>query len=120
LLGYLNPEALGWARASAQLCARTADAIARIGRQLKLDETDSAYGIHLIANATMLRALRAISSERGRDPAKFALLAIGGNGRCTPRTLAEAGGLTHVVVPAGCGVVQRAGHAVRGCRKSSS
>jgi len=108
LLGYLNPEALVGGELPLNF-ARARDAIARIGRQLKLDETDSAYGIHLIANATMLRALRAISSERGRDPAKFALLAIGGNGPVHAATLAEAGGLTHVVVPPVAGLFSALG-----------
>ncbi len=57
----------------------------------------------------MLRALRAISSERGRDPAKFVLFAIGGNGPVHAATLAEAGGLTHVVVPPVAGLFSALG-----------
>ncbi len=108
LLGYLNAEALVGGELPLNY-GKAREAVARIGRQLELDETDAAYGIHLIANATMLRALRAISSERGRDPAKFKLLAIGGNGPVHAATLAEAGGLTHVVVPPVAGLFSALG-----------
>ena len=108
LLGYLNAEALVGGELALNF-GKAREAIGRIGRQLKLDETDTAYGIHLIANATMLRALRAISSERGRDPAKFILFAIGGNGPVHAATLAEAGDLTHVVVPPVAGLFSALG-----------
>ena len=36
--------------------------------------------MHGLANATMMRALRAVSSEKGRDPRDFALVAYGGSG----------------------------------------
>jgi N-methylhydantoinase A len=108
LLGYLNAEALVGGELPLNFDKARA-AVKQIGRGLKLDETDTAYGIHQIANATMLRALRAISSERGRDPAKFILLAIGGNGPVHAASLAEAGGLTHVVVPPVAGLFSALG-----------
>ena len=108
LLGYLNAEALVGGELPLDF-ESARKAIVQIGEHLELDETDTAYGIHLIANATMLRALRAISSERGRDPAKFILFAIGGNGPVHAATLAEAGGLTHVVVPPVAGLFSALG-----------
>ncbi len=41
---------------------------------------EAAAGIHAIANARMTRALRSVSSEKGRDPREFALIAYGGAG----------------------------------------
>ena len=41
---------------------------------------EAAYGAHLIAASNMMRAIRAVSSERGRDPREYALFAFGGNG----------------------------------------
>jgi N-methylhydantoinase A len=108
LLGYLNADALVGGELPLNF-GKARESIGRIGGQLKLDVTETAYGIHLIANATMLRALRAISSERGRDPAKFILFAIGGNGPVHAATLAEAGGLTHVVVPPVAGLFSALG-----------
>ncbi|HEV7821065.1 MAG TPA: hydantoinase/oxoprolinase family protein [Burkholderiales bacterium] len=108
LLGYLHADALVGGELPLNF-GKARESISRIGGQLNLDVTEAAYGIHQIANATMLRALRAISSERGRDPAKFVLFAIGGNGPVHAATLAEAGGLTHVVVPPVAGLFSALG-----------
>jgi N-methylhydantoinase A len=47
---------------------------------LGLDLLQAAEGIHRIANSRMMRALRSVSTERGRDPRDFILLAFGGSG----------------------------------------
>lgn len=108
LLGYLNPEALvGGDLAIDSDAARTA--IAGIGRHLGLDATDTAYGIHQIANARMMRALSAVSSERGLDPALFAMLAFGGNGGVHACSLAETLGITRVLVPPAAGLFSALG-----------
>ena len=108
LLGYLNPEALvGGDLAIDSDAARTA--IAGIGRHLGLDTTDTAYGIHQIANARMMRALSAVSSERGLDPALFAMLAFGGNGGVHACSLAETLGITRVLVPPAAGLFSALG-----------
>ena len=108
VLGYLNPRALVGGELALNF-GKAQDAIAALGRELDLDITDAAYGIHTIANAAMLRALRGISSERGRDPSRFPLLAIGGNGPVHAAGLAEAGGMTHVVVPPVAGLFSALG-----------
>jgi len=71
--------------------------------------TDVAYGIHKIGNATMMRALSSVSSERGQDPAKFTLLAMGGNGAVHAGDLAETLGLTRIVVPPAAGLFSAVG-----------
>jgi len=108
LLGYLNPSAL----VSGELAVDFAAArgvVSGLATRLGLDETDTAYGIHLIANAAMLRALRGVSSERGQDPARFALLAIGGNGPVHATSLAESAGMGHVIVPPVAGLFSALG-----------
>src|SRR6185503_19163382 len=67
------------------------------------------YGIHLIANANMMRALRAVTSERGRDPAQFGLLAIGGNGGVHAANLAESLNVRRIVVPPVAGLFSALG-----------
>src|SRR6185503_18987745 len=67
------------------------------------------YGIHLIANANMMRALRAVTSERGRDPAQFGLLAIGGNGGVHAANLAENLNVTRIIVPPVAGLFSALG-----------
>src|SRR5216684_865862 len=52
----------------------------KIARPLGMSLEEAAYGAHLIAASNMIRALKAVSSERGRDPREYALVAFGGNG----------------------------------------
>ena len=58
-----------------------------------------ARGIVAVANATMERALRVISVERGHDPRDFALVCFGGAGGLHAADLARALGLVRVIVP---------------------
>jgi N-methylhydantoinase A len=60
---------------------------------------DLASGIVAVANATMERALRVISVERGYDPRDFTLISFGGAGGLHAADLARALGLKGVVVP---------------------
>jgi N-methylhydantoinase A len=62
-----------------------------------------------VVNAEMLRALRVISVERGRDPRDFALIAFGGAGPLHACTLAEELGIETVLVPAAAGVLSGLG-----------
>ncbi|MEX2642674.1 MAG: hydantoinase/oxoprolinase family protein, partial [Acetobacterales bacterium] len=73
-LGYINPGSLvgGDLKVNA---GKAKAAIEALGEKLGLDATACAWGIHRIANANMMRALRGVSTERGRDPRNFALFA---------------------------------------------
>jgi N-methylhydantoinase A len=51
-------------------------------------------------NATMEKAIRVVSVERGRDPRDYALVAFGGAGGLHACALAEALGIPQVIVPA--------------------
>ena len=70
---------------------------------------DAAFGIHRVANATMARALRAVSSERGRDPRQFALMVFGGSGPVHAATLARSLDISTIVVPPVAGVFSALG-----------
>src|SRR5208283_455439 len=59
-----------------------------------------AAGVVRVVNATMEKAIRVVSIERGRDPRDFALVAFGGAGGLHACALAEALGIPHVIVPA--------------------
>jgi N-methylhydantoinase A len=52
----------------------------------------------------MVRVVRAVSSERGRDPRGFALIVFGGNGPLHGALVAEELGVTRVTVPANPGL----------------
>src|SRR5262249_22423371 len=76
------------------------DAIkSQIADPLGLDTYEAAYGITQIANAAMMRALRAVSTERGRDPRDFTLVCFGGAGPIHAAALAEDMEIARVLVP---------------------
>ncbi len=99
------------------------EAIARIAEPLGLTTAEAADGIHRIANARMTRALRSVSSERGRDPREFAIIAYGGSGPVHAGGLADDLGVTTIVVPPVAGLFSAVGllfarpefHEVRSC-----
>src|SRR5579863_6269992 len=59
-----------------------------------------AGGVIRVVNATMEKAIRVVSIERGRDPRDFALVAFGGAGGLHACALAEALSIPRVIVPA--------------------
>jgi N-methylhydantoinase A len=68
-----------------------------------------AQGVIDVVNAEMLRALRLVSVERGRDPRDFALVAFGGAGPLHACELADELGIRKVLVPATAGVLSALG-----------
>ena len=99
LLGYLDPAARLGDRIRIDLAAARA-AIAPIADALALDPIGAALGIVRVANATMARALRRVTVERGVDGRDATLLAFGGGGPMHAAGLADAYGLDSIVVPA--------------------
>jgi len=73
--------------------------VGELAGELGLTEEAVAEGVLRVANATMERAIKVITLERGRDPRGHALLSFGGAGGLHAASLAEALGLTRVVVP---------------------
>jgi N-methylhydantoinase A len=75
-------------------------AIARdLAEPLRCSVEAAAFGMLRLASATMMRAIRAVSVERGRDPRQFALLAFGGNGPLFAAGIAAELGIGRVIVP---------------------
>ena len=98
-LGYLNPEyLLGGAFPIDSEAAKRA-LVDRIGIPLGLSEMEAAHGVHMVANSNMGRALRSVSSERGRDPRKFTLVAFGGGGPIHASGLADMLGVSKIIIP---------------------
>ena len=99
LLGYLNPQHLlaGDFPIDAELARRYITD--NVAGPLNMSDVEAAHGIHLLVNSNMGRALRAVSSERGRDPRRFDLICFGGGGPVHAAGLAEMLDITRVVVP---------------------
>jgi N-methylhydantoinase A len=104
ILGYLNPDYLvgGELPLNAARSRRLfADIIAA---PLAIDLAEAAYGAYRIAISRMIRAIRAVSSERGRDPRAFTLFAFGGNGPLFAAGMAGELAMTKIVVPPAAGL----------------
>jgi N-methylhydantoinase A len=104
VLGYLNPDHLagGTVRLHAE---KSRDALAaQIAVPLRMSVEQAAYGAHVIAASNMMRAIKAVSSERARDPRDYALVGFGGNGPLFAATMALALGMTRVIIPPSAGV----------------
>src|SRR5215468_5421345 len=99
VLGYINPEQLvgGAVKLNAEKARRVFEE--RVARPLGLSADRAAYGAHQIAASNMIRAIKAVSTERGRDPREFALFAFGGNGPLFACGMAAALGMRRIVVP---------------------
>jgi N-methylhydantoinase A len=108
LLGYLNPQALCGGELPIER-DRARAAVDALAQQLGVSAVDAAYGIHLIVNSNMMRALHGVSTERGQDTSRFGLLAIGGNGGVHATSLAEALRIRRVVIPPVAGLFSALG-----------
>lgn len=99
ILGFINPTALAGGglpvrRELAEQALRT-----EVAGPLGIGLEEAAWGVHRVANATMARALRAVSTERGHDPRSLHMLAFGGNGPVHAATLARLLDIRHLLVP---------------------
>ncbi len=98
ILGYLDPATrLG---DTIVLDVGLAErALAPIADALGMGMVETALGVVTVANATMARALRRVTVERGIDGRDCALIAFGGGGPMHGAGLAEMYGIGRVVIP---------------------
>ena len=80
----------------------------RAAAEAAFDGIDPAEAIAVV-NAEMLRALRVVSVERGRDPRDFALVAFGGAGPLHACAIADELEMRTVLVPDAAGVLSALG-----------
>jgi N-methylhydantoinase A len=99
VVGYMNPKVI--AGSTLQVNRQPAwDAIkTEIADPLEIETYQAAYGITQIANSAMMRALRAVSTERGRDPRDYTLVSFGGAGPIHAAALAENIEIAKVLIP---------------------
>jgi len=71
----------------------------RVAIPLGMNLLEAAAGIIEVANATMVRAIKLISVERGYDPHDFTLIAFGGAGPLHAIQLAEELEFPSVIIP---------------------
>ena len=85
LLGYLNPHALLGGSLSIDTDFARQVFETEVAAPLGLPVYEAAYGVHRIGVANMVRVVKAVSSERGRDPRTFSLVALAATGQSTRR-----------------------------------
>lgn len=84
-------------------------AVETLAGEVGLSREEAARGILDVADAAMVRAIKVISVRRGHDPRDFALVSFGGAGGLHACRLAEALGMSRVVVPANPGLLSAYG-----------
>jgi N-methylhydantoinase A len=99
VLGYINPAYL--AGGAVPLDAERARAAVgeQVAAPLGLSLHEAAWAAHAVANASMIGAIKAVSTQRGRDPREFALVAFGGNGPVHAAGMARMLEMRRVIVP---------------------
>jgi N-methylhydantoinase A len=123
LLGYLNAESLAGGSVVLNVARARVAFDEQISKPLGATTEQAAYAAHMIAASNMIRAIKAVSSERGRDPREYALFAFGGNGPVFAATIARTLQIHHIVIPPAAGVFSAVGllyarverHFVRTC-----
>ncbi len=109
VLGYVNPRRLagGAVELRPELARQVLDE--RVAGPLGMNTLEAAYGVHTVANVTMIRAIRAVSTYRGRDPRDFSMLAFGGSGPIHAVAMARSLSVATVIVPPASGVFSAVG-----------
>ncbi len=104
VLGYLPAGPLGDGSVILDP-EKAAEAVRRvIAEPLGMELEEAAYGVHLLANAAMTRAISAVSTERGRDVRGYTLVAFGGSGPVHAAGMARDLDISKVLVPPAAGV----------------
>ncbi len=109
ILGFVNPTSL--AGGTVPIDAGRAKAVIeeKVAHRLGISAEAAAWSVFEVASSTMMRALKAVSTYRGRDPREFGLVAFGGNGGVFGPHLAKELGIARVIVPPAAGVLSAIG-----------
>ncbi len=110
VLGHIAEGA--WSGAVHIAAAPARAAVAELAGALGRDVEETARALIATADATMARALRRVSVERGRDPRDLVLVAFGGGGPLHACGLADALGMSRIFVPPWAGVLSALGLAL--------
>lgn len=119
VLGYLGQGGLAGGELALDHGAATA-AVERLAHRAGLGFGETAEGIGRVVRATMSRAIRSVSVERGKDLRGYALVAFGGAGPLHATALARELSMTTVIVPPAPGALAALGLLVASHRSDAS
>ena len=88
---------------------QVAKAMAKLAKQLRLNPIAAALGVIRIVNASMAKAIRAVSLEKGHDPKEFCLFAFGGASGLHCCELARELSIKKIIIPARAGILSAQG-----------
>ena len=117
VLGNVRQRELSGGITADHAAARAA--VARLARSLGASVERVAAAMIAAADASMARALRRVSVERGVDPRGGVLVAFGGGGGLHACGLAEQLGMQRILVPPFAGVLSALGLAVAAERRDA-
>ena len=104
VLGYLSVESLRTGGIEVDVEAARAALAKHVAEPLGISVDEAALAVHEVADRQMARVLRAVTTERGKDIARHALIAFGGSGPLHAATMADTVGIEVVLVPPLAGV----------------
>lgn len=108
VLGYIDPESYlgGTHRLNGE---RARQAVGRLADQLDTSIEEAALGVIRVANANMTRAIKQVTTLRGRDPRDFGLISFGGAGPLHAGSLIREMGMPRAIIPLNPGVLSACG-----------
>jgi N-methylhydantoinase A len=108
VLGYIDPD--HYLGGSVKLDRNRAEAaVSEIADALRMSVEEAALGITRVTNANMVRAIKRMTTQRGRDPRDYSLVAFGGAGGLHGGMLVRELGMRELVVPMYPGVLSACG-----------
>lgn len=108
-LGYINPSTIAGGTVELDLGAANESLAKAAAGPLGIDLLEAAYGVYAVANTTMIRAIKSVTTYRGRDPRDFSLMAFGGSGPIHAVEIARSLGIRQVIIPNAPGVFSAIG-----------
>jgi N-methylhydantoinase A len=109
VLGYLNPASLAGGTVPIERALSEKAITDKLAKPLGVGMMAAAWGIHEVVTTVMTRAVKTVTTYRGRDPRDFSIFAFGGNGGVHAVSLARSLGIGTVVLPPGAGVFSALG-----------
>jgi N-methylhydantoinase A len=104
VLGFFSEEGIAGGGQPIDVERARAAIAEHVAAPLGYSVEEAAWGIHLLNTATMIRAVRAVTTERGRDPRTMDILAFGGAGPAQAAEVLRQVGAERVIVPPLTGV----------------
>jgi len=103
-LGYLNPNYLVGGALPIDSEKSRAAIQQQVADPLNKSLLEAAYGVYKISGSNMMRAVKSVSTYRGRDPRDCTLFAFGGNGPTLSLEIAMLLEMKRILIPPSPGV----------------